>query len=188
VNARTIWLAALDDEDALQQFLDGIGNYRFFRYTGPLSAGSLDEAFAGPLREFFFAPTHVWLKGRFIDMADVPKVVADGRVVFATSPALADAPRSGPTAREARFAADVAATSGRRRDAISAIDTGSRAGRAMDESPHVQAESIVARLDVRKVQPGIYEYVASHSGQEYFPRPVSSPNRLSCCAQRSAVA
>jgi hypothetical protein len=138
-----------EPDELLQEFIDFIGNYRFFRYSGELMPKSLDDAFSTVFRGFFFSPTHVWISGAFFDMADVPEVRRDGRVVFSTSPTRGDAPgrianETGPAPNEPKgqTTADASAPHGR--------------------SP------LVARLDIRKLQASLYEYHASFAGQELF--------------------
>ena len=156
--ARDIWLAVLRHEreeglehsasvgpdDQVQDFIDYIGNYRYFRYSGPLTFESLDDAFAGPLRDFFSAPTHVWLSGKFFDMSDVPEVRVDGRVVYSTTSTPGN-PSKSVYARAAPAAQSATPQRGSSSD-----------------------DFLVAKLDVRKLQPGLYEFQVSHSGQEVF--------------------
>ena len=134
---------SFEPDEQLQQFLDDIGNYRYFRYSGPLTPKTLDDVFAGPLRDFFFPPTHVWIGGKFFDMADVREVRVDGRVVYSTTPARPSTPRANASS------------------AASAAPAG-RAGRRSESAP------LIARLDVRRLQPSLYEFQVSHSGQELF--------------------
>ena len=138
-----------EPDELLQEFIDFIGNYRFFRYSGDLLPKSLDDAFSTVFRRFFFPPTHVWISGTFFDMADVPEVRVDGQVVFSTFPVHGDSPRrsadgAGPAPNEPKdqTTADANASRGR--------------------SP------FVARLDIRKLQAGLYEYHASYAGRELF--------------------
>lgn len=133
----------LEPDEELQQFLDDIGNYRFFSYSGPTVPKNLDDAFAGPFRDFFFPPTHVWIEGRFFDMADVREVRVDGRVVYSTSPGQFDVPANAKHST-----------------------TGAAPGGQM--TSRSEPAFVVARLDVRKLQPSLYEYIVSHSGQELF--------------------
>ena len=72
-------------EELLMTAQDDLSNYRFFRYAGAQTPASLDDAFANVFGDMFFAPFYVWLRGRFIDMSEVPEVRVDGRVVFSTS-------------------------------------------------------------------------------------------------------
>lgn len=72
---------SLKPDEELQQFFDELGNYRFFRHTGTPTPTTLDEAFAGPFRDLFFPPTHVWIEGKFFDMA-AHEVRVDGRSVY----------------------------------------------------------------------------------------------------------
>lgn len=64
---------------------DDLFNYRYFRYVGAEPPASLDDAFGKVFSSMFFPPVYVWLRGRFIDMSEVPEVRVDGRVVFSTS-------------------------------------------------------------------------------------------------------
>jgi hypothetical protein len=138
-----------EPDELLQEFIDFIGNYRFFRYSGDLVPKSLDDAFSTVFRGFFFPPTHAWISGTFFDMADVPEVRRDGRVVFSTSPAPGDSPAksanaSSPSPKEPKGQATADA-----------------------KAPHERCP-FVARLDIRKLQAGLYEYNASYAGQELF--------------------
>jgi hypothetical protein len=65
---------------------DELLNWSLLRYTGTRVFATLDEAFAGVLGGFFFAPSYVWLGGRFHDMRKVPEVRVGARVVYATWP------------------------------------------------------------------------------------------------------
>lgn len=130
-----------DSDNQVQEFVEYIGDYRFFRYTGSLAFRTLDDAFAGPLRGFFFYPTHVWLAGKFFDMADVPQVKVDGQVVYSTTPApRLPSPSAGTPAVSAPSLLTVPSSE----------------------------DFVVARLDIRKLQPSLYEFQVSHSGQEVF--------------------
>jgi hypothetical protein len=134
-----------DPEELLQEFIDFIGNYRFFRYSGELVPKSLDDAFSAVFREYFFPPTHVWISGTFFDMADVPEVRRDGRVVFSTSPVRGDSP------------------------GISANEAGPASNEPKGQTTaDARRSPFVARLDIRKLQAGLYEYHASYAGQELF--------------------
>lgn len=64
---------------------DDLFNYRYFRYVGAEPPSSLDDAFRDVFSSMFFPPAYVWLRGRFIDMSEVPEVRVDGRVIFSTS-------------------------------------------------------------------------------------------------------
>jgi hypothetical protein len=66
--------------------MDDIGNYRFYRYAGTPTPTTLDQAFARVLGRTFFPPVYVWLSGRFIDMATVPEVSVDERVIYTSAP------------------------------------------------------------------------------------------------------
>jgi hypothetical protein len=162
--AGDIWLAILrhDQEDGsetravssgseevLQEFFDELGNYRFFRYLGASAPKSLDDAFATVFRDFFFPPTHVWIAGKFIDMADVREVRVDGKIIYSTSPGWPAA--DGPAAT-----ADVP-----NQPPPPSYPTDS-ASSPRDRWP------FIARLDVRKWEPGLYEYIVSYSGQELY--------------------
>jgi hypothetical protein len=136
-------------EELLQEFIDFIGNYRFFRYSGESAPQSLDDAFSTVFREYFFPPTHVWISGSFFDMADVPEVRRDGRVVFSTSPARGDSPAKSATA--------------------SRVASKEPNGQATADAKVPRARSpFVARLDIRRLQAGLYEYHASYAAQELF--------------------
>jgi hypothetical protein len=134
---------SLEPDEEVQQLLDDIGNYRFFRFSGLAVPKNLDDAFAGPFRDFFFPPTHVWLEGKFFDMADVREVRVEGRVVYATSP-------------------------GSSNSSPAAVYSASAAAPPSAPNSRPKPEFIVARLDVRKLQASLYEYVVSYSGQEMF--------------------
>lgn len=78
-------LEAAVGEELLQFCLDHLSNYRFFRYVGPRSGPTLDDAFGDVLGRYFFHPEHVWLDGRFIAMADVGEVRVGGKVVYSAA-------------------------------------------------------------------------------------------------------
>lgn len=78
-------LEAAVGEELLQFCLDHLSNYRLFRYSGPRSGTTLDDAFADVLGRYFFHPEHVWLDGAFIAMADVDEVRVGDKVVYSAA-------------------------------------------------------------------------------------------------------
>jgi len=138
-----------DPEDLLREFIDFVGNYRLFRYSGALVPKSLDDAFSTVFREYFFPPTHVWISGAFFDMADVSEIRRDGRVVFSTS-SVPDASNDMP-----------AIEAGPAREKVPE-------NASSDRSAPRGRSPFVARLDILKLQAGLYEYHASYAGQELF--------------------
>jgi len=73
-------------EDLVSTALDDLQNYRFFRYLGAIAPASLEEAYKQINQLSFFPPTHIWLRGKFIDIGEVPEIRADDQVVFSTTP------------------------------------------------------------------------------------------------------
>jgi len=138
-----------EPDELLQEFIDFIGNYRFFRYSGEFVPKSLDDTFSTVFRGFFFPPSHVWISGTFFDMSDVSEVRRDGRVVFSTSPAPGDSPAMSANASGLAF-----------KEPKGQATADAKAPR--ERSP------FVARLDIRRLQAGLYEYHASYAGQELF--------------------
>jgi hypothetical protein len=136
-------LQDLDDEALLEVAREHLMDYRFFRYTGASVPASLDDAFAKVLGRTFFPPTHVWLKGKFIDMSDVPEVRVDGRVVYASAPGEAFGSSSSAQQRDIpALLASQPVTSASRQDGI------------------------IPRLDISKIDSGLYGYTLSYRGQE----------------------
>jgi hypothetical protein len=133
--------ADLGPEDQVRDFIDYIGNYRFFRYSGPLVFSTLDDAFSGPLRDFFSPPTHIWLAGKLFGMADVAEIRVDGNIVYSRT--LKPGGQS-----------------------VSVYLPPAQLVPSFSSSP--SDGFVVARLDVRKLQPNLYDFVASYSGQQLF--------------------
>lgn len=65
--------------------LDDLQNYRFFRFLGAQTPASLEDAYKQVYPLSFFAPTHFWLSGKFIDISEVPEIRLDGRIVLSHS-------------------------------------------------------------------------------------------------------
>lgn len=79
------------DEDLIETALDDLFNYRCFRYLGDTAPTTLEDAY-GRIRQLaFFPPTHLWLRGKCIDLGDVPEIRVGGKVVFSTMPGTARA-------------------------------------------------------------------------------------------------
>jgi hypothetical protein len=74
----------LSPEKLVSTALDDVSHYRFFRYTGLDVPSSLEEAYKRVQALCFYPPTHVWIKGSFINVADVPEIRLDGEVVFSS--------------------------------------------------------------------------------------------------------
>ncbi|CBJ50985.1 hypothetical protein [Ralstonia solanacearum] len=72
-------------EDLATTVLDDLENYRFFRYLGERVPASLEEAYKQIRQVSFFPPTHIWLCGRFIDLAKIPEIQIDGQVVLSST-------------------------------------------------------------------------------------------------------
>ncbi|MCF1443234.1 hypothetical protein ACI2VK_14990 [Ralstonia nicotianae] len=72
-------------EDLVTTVLDDLQNYRFFRYLGERVPASLEEAYKQIRQVSYFPPTHIWLSGRFIDLAKIPEIQIDGQVVLSTT-------------------------------------------------------------------------------------------------------
>ena len=136
----------LRGDDLIMAGQENIMNYRIFRYTGAPIPVSLDDAFACVLQRFFFPPTHVWLRGQFIDMDDVREVRVDGRVIYSTTIAgqyktLMPSPPPGLGISDQHHAVVVNMPSGRH-------------------------DGIIPRLDISRLELGLYEYRLSYDGHE----------------------
>jgi hypothetical protein len=82
----TTLLEAQSPEDLSGTALDDLQNYRLFRYLGAVAPASLEEAYKKTRELSFFLPTHVWLRGKFIDIGEVPEIRVDGQVMLSTTP------------------------------------------------------------------------------------------------------
>lgn len=78
-------MEAESPEDLAIMAMDDLQNYRFFRHLGDLAPTSLEEAYEQIHHISFFPPGHIWLRGRFIDLAEIPEIRIDGRVVLSTA-------------------------------------------------------------------------------------------------------
>lgn len=76
-------------EDLADTALDDLQNYRLFRYLGAAAPASLEEAYKQVRQLSFFAPTHIWLGGKFIDINEVSEIKVDGQVVHSMKPGFA---------------------------------------------------------------------------------------------------
>jgi hypothetical protein len=135
---------SLDAEELIQTVREDLGNYRFFRYTGTAIPTTLDEAFSQVLGRYFFPPVYVWLAGKFIDMAAVPEVRVDGKVIYASS-------TSGP-ARAVRTFRSPGSTP----EPVAAPIL-------FDQPPR---DGLIFRLDISRSKPGLYESRLSYGDQE----------------------
>jgi hypothetical protein len=133
----------LDEEALLEAAREYLMDYRFFRYTGAHAPASLNDAFARVLGRNFFPPTHVWLKGQFLDMEDVPEVQVDGQVVY--SSASGGAYRSYSPIRTAAPAAPLT---------------------SQLMVPVERQSGIIPRLEISKIEPGFYGYRLSYRDHE----------------------
>ncbi|WP_442782717.1 hypothetical protein [Collimonas fungivorans] len=136
----------LDGEDLVIAAQENFVNYRLFRYTGTPVPTSLDDAFARVLRRFFFRPTHVWLKGKFIDMDDVREVRVDGKVVYSTT--------------------DVGQVEAVSLQLLPKADAVAQQPSAAVSVPIAPREGIIPRLDIFKIDAGLYGYQVSMGGVE----------------------
>lgn len=135
---------SLDTEELIQTAQEDLGNYRFFRHAGAANPTTLDEAFSQVLGQYFFPPVYVWLAGKFIDMASVPEVRVDGRVIYASSPA------------GAAGAVRTYSSSGQMPEAVAAPIV-------FDQPPR---DGLIFRLDISRLEPGLYESHLSYEGQQ----------------------
>lgn len=132
----------MEPEKLLEAAHGDFMNYRLFRYTGVDVPEDLNTAFALVLGRYFFPPRHVWLKGRFIDMAEVKEVRVNGRVVIRNNLSMEE---------------------------IRKLTASSRAASVMLKASHRHDRNLVGRLDVREMlEPGLYEMRMSFQGQEVF--------------------
>jgi hypothetical protein len=141
---------SMEPAELLESAHEDFTNYRLFRYTGPSTLSDLNAAFALVLGRYFAPPQYVWLNGRFIDMADVPEVQIDGKVIYRSH--LNDG--------------------GDRMAMYSFPATPATSAPLQSLSPSTAGlpprRDIVCRLDVHKMEPGLYETRMSHGGQEMF--------------------
>ncbi|MBA3597989.1 MAG: hypothetical protein H0W40_11535 [Methylibium sp.] len=135
----------MEPDELLEAAHEDLMNYRLFRYTGASTPVDLNDAFRLVLRRYFFVPAYVWLKGKFIDMASVPEVRVDGKAIYQTNLSAEQLATyaSLPLPPPATSAATTAPTYPPRRD-------------------------MVCRLDVRKLEPGLYESRMSYGNQAMF--------------------
>ena len=140
----------MEPEELLESANEDIANYRLFRYTGVETPEDLNAAFAVVLGRYFFRPQYVWLKGRFIDIAEVPEVVVDGRVIYWSHEG-----RDGE--RVAIYSAPATPTAPVPAQPSSSSGAGFHGRR-----------DLVCRLDVHQMEPGLYESRMSYGGQEMF--------------------
>lgn len=139
----TSLLQDVDEEDLLEVAREDLMNYRLFRYTGAHMPASLDDAFSKVLGRNFFPPTHVWLRGKFIDMGDVSEARVDGRVVYASTSG--GAFRTFSSTQQAEFSTPL--------ESQPAASVGRQHG-------------IIPRLEISKIESGLYAYMLSYRGQE----------------------
>jgi hypothetical protein len=143
----------LSPSDLLTAALQELTNYRFFRYTGSDVPDSLEAVFQNVFNQFFFAPRMVWVNGTFIDMEEVREVQAAGRTVYSSTPITrVEFPaRSRPK-----------------------TDAGTDSSGSDDRPPSSASElaperergqGFIPRLDIMRMQPGLYEYRLTHQGQ-----------------------
>jgi hypothetical protein len=90
-------------EDLASTALDDLQNYRLFRYLGATAPASLEEAYKQTRRLSFFQPTHIWLRGKFIDIGEVPEIRVDGQVVLSTTPGFTVLPSDDKRTRFEKF-------------------------------------------------------------------------------------
>lgn len=152
----------LQGDDLLQLALDDLADYRLFRYAGVESLVSLDDTFARVLGRFFFPPSHVWLNGKFFDMADVHEVRVEGRVVYSSTGPDAAGQRASSYSSPALAGASQASSA-------DAMQSGRPEPSAFDSPFHQEAQStrnFIPRLDISKLEPGFYEFEVSYDGNE----------------------
>lgn len=139
----------LDDEKALQYFLDRIADYSFFKYSGEPMPQSLEDAFGSVFKRFLFPPTHVWLAGKFFDLANVTEVRSgvNGPVVLTATSASDGHPAIRMYSPSAETRADKPAPSA-----------------AASDKP----KPLLARLDVDRLDTALYEYTISYSHRKLF--------------------
>lgn len=133
---------SLDPEELAQTAQEDFGNYRFFRFTGATAPSNLNEAFSLVLGRYFFPPVYVWLGGKFMDMASMPEVSVAGRVTYSSS-------AEGHVEAARTYRAPEPAP----QPAAIVFDHSSRNG-------------LIFRLDISRLEPGIYESRLSCDGQE----------------------
>lgn len=134
----------LDTDELIQRAQEDLGNYRFFRYTGAAVPTSLDEAFSQVLGRYFFPPVYVWLASKFINMAEVPEVRVDGNVIYTSSPGGAAG-----TVRTYRSPGPMP-----------------EAAAAPILFDHPSRDGLIFRLDISRLEAGLYESRLSYGDQE----------------------
>ena len=136
----------VEPEELLESASEDMANYRLFRYTGVDTPKDLNAAFGVVLGRYFFRPQYVWLNGGFIDIAEVPEVVVDGKVIYRSHEG-----RDGE--RVATYSSPATSMTSAPLQPSSSSDTGFPPRRDM-----------VSRLDVRQMEPGLYESRMSYGG------------------------
>jgi len=76
----------LTPEGQLRTVLDALTNYRFFQYVGLHVPSSPENAFKHARSLTSCPPTHVWIKGRFVDVSELAEVRIDGQVDHSPNP------------------------------------------------------------------------------------------------------
>ena len=74
-----------EPEELLEIATEDMCNFRMYRFTGIKIPSTLSEAFECITELSFFAPTHIWLMGKFIDISEVKEIKIDGKVVMSNS-------------------------------------------------------------------------------------------------------
>jgi len=72
----------MSPDELIETALDDLSNYRLFRYIGDVLPVSIEEAYGKIIRLSFFPPTHIWLRGKFIDIGELPEVRVNGKLVL----------------------------------------------------------------------------------------------------------
>lgn len=134
----------LDQDELLEAAYEDVANYRLFRYTGDRTPDDLSAAFELVLGRYFFRPSYVWLSGNFIDIARVREVRVKGKVILSS-----------------------AGTGENRVTMYSSFQASAEASRLSEPSLPTRRD-LVCRLDIDKLEPGLYEARMSYAGQAMF--------------------
>lgn len=98
--ASATFAEAQSPEDLARTAMDHIQNYRLFRCLDPVTPASLAEALKWVSELSRFAPTHIWLGGKFTDFGDGSEARADGQGGSSAVPSIAVHPSNKRTRLE----------------------------------------------------------------------------------------
>lgn len=103
IETNTTLFETQSTEELKTTVLDDLGNYRLFRYVGNEPPTSLEDAYKWINQQSFFPAAYVWLRGKFIDLSEMPEIRVDGKVVFSTTSGSTKTPPPGARPRLDKF-------------------------------------------------------------------------------------